>query len=169
VQLLQAGVDDWGGVSPVTPDHVNPERPWPHLDDLAATTRAAGFRLAERLTIHPGYVRAAFGEAPAWLDRRLHGHVAALADPRTGLAAAGVLARPLVWQEPDGGLVTAGRDDLHASIDTDGRTGDRRTDFDEVYGDWDAVGERRHPRRRRCWARATSPWPCAGRRPTPPG
>ena len=42
-QLLAAGVDDWGGVSPLTPDHVNPERPWPQLDDLAATTRGRGF------------------------------------------------------------------------------------------------------------------------------
>ena len=145
VQLLQAGVDDWGGVSPVTPDHVNPERPWPHLDDLEATTRSAGFALAERLTIHPGYARAAFGDAPGWLDVRLRGHVAALMDPATGLAAEGALARPMVWQEPDGGLVTTGRADLHASIDTDGRTVDRRGDFDDVYGDWDAVGERRHP------------------------
>ena len=143
-QLLQAGVDDWGGVSPVTPDHVNPERPWPHLDDLAATTRSAGFALAERLTIHPGYARAAFGEAPGWLDIRLRGHVAALMDPATGLAAPGATAAPLVWQEPDGGLVTTGRADLHTAIDTAGRTADRRTDFDDVYGDWDAVGERRH-------------------------
>ncbi len=144
VELLHAGVDDWGGVSPVTPDHVNPERPWPHLDDLTTTTRAAGFELAERLTIHPGYVRAAFGEAPAWLDVRLRGHVAALADPVTGLAATGVTAAPRVWQEPDGGLVTSGRADLHASVDTEGRTADRRSDFDDVYGDWAAVGERRH-------------------------
>lgn len=144
VALLDAGVDDWGGVSPVTPDHVNPERPWPHLDDLAATTRAAGFELAERLTIHPGYARAAFGEAPGWLDARLRGHVAALMDPATGLAATDAVARPMVWQEPDGGLVTTGRADLHASIDTAGRSTDRRSDFDDVYGDWDAVGERRH-------------------------
>ncbi len=142
--LLAAGVDDWGGVSPVTPDHVNPERPWPHLDDLTARTEQAGFRLAERLTIHPGYVRAAFGEAPGWLDTRLRAHVAALADPVSGLAREGALAAPLPWQEPDGGLVTSGRTDLHASVDTTGRTGDRRGDFDDVYGDWTAVGERRH-------------------------
>ena len=47
--LLRAGIDDWGGVSPLTPDHVNPERPWPAIDELAARTAAAGFRLAERL------------------------------------------------------------------------------------------------------------------------
>ena len=142
--LLGAGVDDWGGVSPVTPDHVNPERPWPHLDDLTRRTGEAGFRLAERLTIHPSYVRAALGEAPGWLDVRLRAHVAALADPVSGLAAAGAVAAPLPWQEPDGGLVTSGRADLHAAVDTTGRNADRRGDFDDVYGDWTAVGERRH-------------------------
>src|SRR5690242_8362520 len=51
--ILDAGIDDWGGVSPLTPDHVNPERPWPQIDDLAAQTAAAGFTLRERLTIYP--------------------------------------------------------------------------------------------------------------------
>ncbi|MDQ4069812.1 MAG: 7,8-didemethyl-8-hydroxy-5-deazariboflavin synthase CofG, partial [Actinomycetota bacterium] len=53
--LLDAGIDDWGGVSPVTPDHVNPERPWPELERLAAVTDARGFELAPRLTVHPPY------------------------------------------------------------------------------------------------------------------
>ena len=79
--ILSAGIDDWGGVSPLTPDHVNPERPWPQLDDLAAHTAAGGFELRERLTIYPGYLRE------PWLDPRLAGHVAALADPATGLAS----------------------------------------------------------------------------------
>ena len=56
--LLDAGIDDWGGVSPVTADHVNPERPWPALDVLRAVTEAGGFELAPRLTVYPG-VRAA--------------------------------------------------------------------------------------------------------------
>ncbi len=55
--LIGAGIDDWGGVSPVTPDHVNPERPWPALDALRAATEAAGFTLAPRLTVYPEYVR----------------------------------------------------------------------------------------------------------------
>ncbi|MEV4459509.1 bifunctional FO biosynthesis protein CofGH [Microbispora sp. NPDC049633] len=136
--MLRAGIDDWGGVSPLTPDHVNPERPWPQIDDLAARTGAAGFTLRERLTIYPEYVLA--GEP--WLDPRLREHVAALADPATGLARedAVLLGRP--WQEPDGGLVTGGRADLHTAVDTEGRTGDRRADFDSVYGDWDALRER---------------------------
>ncbi len=56
--LIAAGIDDWGGVSPVTPDHVNPERPWPELDALRAATEAAGKTLAPRLTVYPEYVRA---------------------------------------------------------------------------------------------------------------
>ena len=51
--LLDAGIDDWGGVSPVTADHVNPERPWPALDRLRAVTEARGFALAPRLTVYP--------------------------------------------------------------------------------------------------------------------
>jgi len=54
--LIAAGIDDWGGVSPVTPDHVNPERPWPELDRLRLATEAAGKVLAPRLTVYPEYV-----------------------------------------------------------------------------------------------------------------
>ena len=55
--LLRAGINDWGGVSPVTPDHVNPEAPWPHLDRLARETEREGKALTERLTVYPAYVR----------------------------------------------------------------------------------------------------------------
>ena len=55
--LILAGINDWGGVSPVTPDHVNPEAPWPHLDRLARETERAGKVLAERLTVYPARVR----------------------------------------------------------------------------------------------------------------
>jgi len=136
--ILRAGIDDWGGVSPLTPDHVNPERPWPDIDDLAAHTAAAGFTLRERLTVYPPYLRE------PWLDPRLARHVAALADPATGLAADGVTPRGLPWQEPDGGWGQAGegRTDLHVTIDTTGRTHDRREDFAEVYGDWAEIAER---------------------------
>ncbi|GAA0388630.1 FO synthase [Acrocarpospora corrugata] len=136
--MLRAGIDDWGGVSPLTPDHVNPERPWPHIDELAARTADAGFALRERLTIYPEYVVA--GEP--WLDPRLREHVAALADPATGLARedAVLVGRP--WQEPDGGFAAIGRTDLYTTVDSEGRTSDRRDDFDNVYGDWDALRER---------------------------
>src|SRR3954470_17415103 len=56
--LLEAGIDDWGGVSPLTPDHVNPERPWPQIEELAARTAENDFRLVERLTVYPSYVTA---------------------------------------------------------------------------------------------------------------
>ncbi|MCC6202292.1 MAG: 5-amino-6-(D-ribitylamino)uracil--L-tyrosine 4-hydroxyphenyl transferase CofH [Gammaproteobacteria bacterium] len=58
-QLVAAGIDDWGGISPVTPDHVNPEAPWPHLDALAQEMATAGKVLVERLAAHPRYLRAA--------------------------------------------------------------------------------------------------------------
>ncbi len=147
-RLLAAGVDDWGGVSPVTPDHVNPERPWPHLDDLAAWTAEHGLRLEERLTAHPRYVRGALERDEAWIDPRLHPHLRALADPVTGLARAGAVAAGLAWQEPDGGVVAGGavgRTDLHREVDTTGRTADRRGDFEEVYGNWGQVAERLLP------------------------
>ncbi|MGI8984857.1 MAG: 5-amino-6-(D-ribitylamino)uracil--L-tyrosine 4-hydroxyphenyl transferase CofH [Acidimicrobiales bacterium] len=63
-RLLDAGIDDWGGVSPVTPDHVNPERPWPEIERLAEVTGARGFELAPRLTVHPPYAL----DAGRWLD-----------------------------------------------------------------------------------------------------
>ena len=63
-QLVDAGINDWGGVSPVTPDHVNPEAPWPHLGILARATKAAGKELVERLAVYPAYVR----EMDRWID-----------------------------------------------------------------------------------------------------
>ena len=54
-QIVHAGINDWGGVSPVTPDFVNPEAPWPHLDELARETASAGKFLTERLTMYPDY------------------------------------------------------------------------------------------------------------------
>jgi FO synthase len=137
-RLLAAGADDWGGVSPLTPDHVNPERPWPHLDDLARWSADAGFELTERLTVHPEYVRA--GEP--WLDPRVAGHVAALADPASGLANPGALPVGRPWQEPDPEWGSSGRVDLHVTVDTTGRTSDRRGDFDAVYGDWEALRDK---------------------------
>jgi 7,8-didemethyl-8-hydroxy-5-deazariboflavin synthase CofH subunit/7,8-didemethyl-8-hydroxy-5-deazariboflavin synthase CofG subunit len=122
-RLLGAGIDDWGGVSPVTPDHVNPERPWPALDRLREVTEAAGFGLAPRLTIYPE--RAA--DPQRWLDPAMRFPVLDRADaegmgrddpvwysggegppprllpasPRAGGAVAEALAGVLLGQEPD--------------------------------------------------------------------
>ncbi|MEC8069190.1 MAG: bifunctional FO biosynthesis protein CofGH [Actinomycetota bacterium] len=74
--LLDAGVSDWGGVSPVTADHVNPERPWPDLDRLREVTEAKGHTLAPRLTIHPAFAC----EPDRWLDPALHFPVADRSD-----------------------------------------------------------------------------------------
>ncbi|MDT9591624.1 bifunctional FO biosynthesis protein CofGH [Nocardioides zeae] len=145
--LLDAGVDDWGGVSPLTPDHVNPERPWPSLERLRSITASCGFTLRPRLTVHPEYVTGALRAEEPWLDPRVAAHVTALAAP-DGLARDGVRPVGLPWQEPDPSLAQSdgfgqgfGRVDLHAEVDTTGRTEDRRSDFDTVYGDWDAVRE----------------------------
>jgi FO synthase len=74
--LIRAGINDWGGVSPVTPDHVNPEAPWPHLDRLAQETAHGGCDLVERLTIYPRYLK----EGSEWLAPELHTPVLRLSD-----------------------------------------------------------------------------------------
>lgn len=66
-QIVHAGINDWGGVSPVTPDHVNPEAPWPHLVELAEASAAAGKDLVERLAIYPSYARKPL----QWVDSEL--------------------------------------------------------------------------------------------------
>ncbi|MDP3890018.1 7,8-didemethyl-8-hydroxy-5-deazariboflavin synthase CofG, partial [Nocardioides sp.] len=140
--LLAAGVDDWGGVSPLTPDHVNPERPWPSLDRLRDLTADSGFDLQPRLTVHPEYVAGTLRNGEPWIDPRVQGHVTALATD-TGLARPGVRPNGRPWQEPDETFAATGqgtgRTDLHTTIDTTGRTHDRRADFDTVYGSWDEV------------------------------
>ncbi|MFG2927807.1 bifunctional FO biosynthesis protein CofGH [Streptomyces achromogenes] len=140
-RLIGAGIDDWGGVSPLTIDHVNPERPWPQIEELTERSRAAGFELRERLCVYPEFVRR--GEP--WLDPRLRPHVSALADPETGLALPDAVVEGRPWQEPEEVFTATGRTDLHTAIDSEGRTGDRRADFDEVYGDWEALREAAAP------------------------
>nr|WP_238816056.1 bifunctional FO biosynthesis protein CofGH [Nocardia brasiliensis] len=141
--LIDAGIDDWGGVSPVTVDHVNPERPWPNLDALREITEAAGYQLVERTSAHPKYVRA----GSPWIDPRIGVHVAALSDPETGLADPDAMPVGLPWQEPDQSWESAGRVDLNTSIDTEGRNTESRSDSalgqDVVgaFGDWDTIRE----------------------------
>jgi FO synthase len=84
--LVRAGINDWGGVSPVTPDHVNPEAPWPHLQDLASATHAAGRDLVERLALVPTYAARPEG----WTDPVITPHVRRFSDSRG-------FARPDRW------------------------------------------------------------------------
>jgi FO synthase len=97
LRLLDAGISDWGGVSPVTPDHVNPERPWPAIDALAATTASRGGKaLRPRLTIYPRYA----ARPDPFVAARMRAPVAALVGP-DGLAAPGIVPAPIAWQDPD--------------------------------------------------------------------
>jgi FO synthase len=75
-RYIDAGINDWGGVSPVTPDHVNPERPWPYLEELEKATEAKGYLLLERLALHPSYAR----DAERWVDEKLRSRVWAAMD-----------------------------------------------------------------------------------------
>jgi FO synthase len=102
-RLLDAGIDDWGGVSPVTVDHVNPEAPWPEIERLAEATRGGGLALAPRLPVYPEYV----GELDRWCDPAVAPHVRRAADA-TGLA------RDDVWApgEPGGVPFVVRRDSL---------------------------------------------------------
>ena len=88
--LIRAGINDWGGVSPVTPDHVNPEAPWPHLERLAHETVREGKVLTERLTVYPAYV----GRLDAWVAEPLRPAV------RQGSDAEG-FARESAWSPGD--------------------------------------------------------------------
>ena len=75
-QIVHAGINDWGGVSPVTPDFVNPEAPWPHLDELTRETAAAGKFLTERLTVYPAYAM----DLERWTHNGLHERVLEMID-----------------------------------------------------------------------------------------
>lgn len=75
-ELINAGVNDWGGVSPVTPDHVNPEKPWPHLDKLHSETETAGRHLLPRLPVAPSYAL----RPECWVDKDMAAGVLRLSD-----------------------------------------------------------------------------------------
>jgi FO synthase len=145
--LLRAGIDDWGGVSPVTPDHVNPELPWPHLEELAQRSADEGFVLTERLCVYPEFVR----RPDPWLAGRMRGPVAALA---TADGAARPDSRPIPqpWQDPEAvhtatttamEAVIAG--DEAAGSAADGRNARSAQAHDDlhlaVYGDLHVIAE----------------------------
>ncbi|MGH3665899.1 MAG: 7,8-didemethyl-8-hydroxy-5-deazariboflavin synthase CofG, partial [Egibacteraceae bacterium] len=139
-EIVGAGIDDWGGVSPVTPDHVNPERPWPHLDDLARRTAGAGHRLVERLCVYPEYVR----RPDPWLAGRMRRPVQSLADA-AGLAVEGLRPTGVPWQDPDSLVGGVGDDARWTEAEAgQGVTALRRDttfrdDAEAVYGDTELI------------------------------
>ena len=126
--LVRAGLNDWGGVSPVTPDHVNPEAPWPHLGDLARDTNAAGRNLVERLALTPAYA----ARPELWTDPIITPHVRRFSDSRG-------FARPDRWYAGAGCELppistrwssiasSPGADTLAAAAHTDARSARRPT------------------------------------------
>jgi FO synthase len=99
--LLSAGIDDWGGVSPVTADHVNPERAWPALERLEAVTEAAGHSLAPRLTLYPRYAL----DPERWLDEQMRFFVLDASDAEglardAGWCSGGEVAPPMLVGRP---------------------------------------------------------------------
>ncbi len=70
--LLDAGINDWGGISPLTPDFINPEKPWPHLDDLQHRTEAKGFQLRQRLPVYPEFAAQAAAQSDLLKQRLAH-------------------------------------------------------------------------------------------------
>jgi FO synthase len=130
LRLLDAGIDDWGGVSPVTPDHVNPERPWPEIGRLAGTTVSRGLELSERLTIYPGFAR----RPDPWIAGTMRGAVAALATD-DGLAREGVAPEAVAWQHQDVRWKPRTIDLTFAKAAGRGL----RDDALAVYGDFDAL------------------------------
>ncbi len=95
-RLLDAGIDDWGGVSPLTPDHVNPEKPWPAIRELSARTAERGKTLRERLTVYPEF---ALRPDPFLAGKMRRPVASLLADD--GLAIEGARPEPTPWQDPD--------------------------------------------------------------------
>jgi len=126
LRLLDAGIDDWGGVSPLTPDHVNPERPWPAIDRLASRTAERGLELRERLTIYPEF---ALRPSP-FLAGKMRAPVEALMGP-DGLAAPDASPRPIPWQDPDVAWKPRSTELTFAK----GAGAGLRSDADVVYGE----------------------------------
>ena len=100
-RLVDAGINDWGGVSPVTPDHVNPEAPWPGLDALADRTAACGKVLTERLAIYPAFAR----DPGRWVDPRLQPALLAASEAE-GYARSHAWSPGVAGEIPD--IVTTG-------------------------------------------------------------
>ena len=124
-RLLDAGINDWGGVSPVTPDHVNPEAPWPRLEALEARTAERGYSLRERLCVYPEYAL----RPDPWVAGKVQGPVAALTGP-DGLAVEGLKPEPIDWQDPEVQWKPRTTDLTFA------KDPGLRDDQADVYGEW---------------------------------
>jgi FO synthase len=125
-RLLDAGINDWGGVSPVTPDHVNPEAPWPRLEALRRRTEERGLTLRERLCVYPEYAT----RPDPWLAGKMRAPVGALL-AEEGLAAEGLRPEPIAWQDPDVQWKPRQIDLTFAK----GPSAGLRADAETVYGD----------------------------------
>jgi FO synthase len=142
LRLLQAGIDDWGGVSPLTPDHVNPEKPWPKIEALATTTAAAGKELRERLAIYPEFAT----RPDPFVAGRMRAPIAALIGP-DGRAVEGQIPDPIAWQDPD----VAWKPRATALTFAKGADVGLRADAESVYGEIES------PRVTRDWSVAEVP------------
>jgi FO synthase len=141
-RLLDAGINDWGGVSPVTIDHVNPEAPWPKLSDLERRTAEKGLELRERLTIYPEFAT----RPDPWVAGKMQAPVRRLVGP-DGLAVAGQVPEATPWQDPE----VEWKPRRIALTFAKASTAGLREDALDVYGDFDAVAVTREwsTRRRR--------------------
>jgi FO synthase len=139
LRLLDAGIDDWGGVSPITPDHVNPEKPWPSIEALRATTEARGKSLRQRLTIYPEFA----SKPDAFIAGKMRAPVEALLGG-DGRAVEAKRPRPTPWQDPD---VRWKPRTISLAFEKAADAG-LRGDADTVYGEAD------HPETTRAWARS---------------
>ena len=140
LRLLDAGIDDWGGVSPITPDHVNPEKPWPSIERLRHTTAARGKVLRERLTIYPEFA----SKPDPFVAGKMRGPVTALLGA-DGLAVQGQHPAPAAWQDPD----IRWKPRTIALTFAKGEEAGLRADADTVYGDADL------PATTTAWAKQT--------------
>ena len=128
LRLLDAGIDDWGGVSPITPDHVNPEKPWPSIDGLRETTAARGKTLLERLTVYPEFAV----RPDPFLAGKMRAPVSTLLGG-DGRANEGQRPAPIRWQDPD----VRWKPRTIALTFAKGPDAGLREDADAVYGEAD--------------------------------
>jgi FO synthase len=129
-RLIDAGINDWGGVSPVTIDHVNPEAPWPRLRDLERRTAERGYQLRERLTVYPEYAL----KPDPWIAGKMQAPVRRLTGP-DGLALAGQRPEPTPWQEPE----VRWKPRAIALTFSKGAEAGLREDAVDVYGDFEFI------------------------------